>query len=103
MVFKNIYSISSSNTAFNDIRTTGIYFWDAFVNDVIPDILVCAKGMGGGMPIGAFISSREYMALFKNNPMLGHISTFGGHPMSCVASLATLNTLFQENLIFFLH
>ncbi|GAB3643455.1 aspartate aminotransferase family protein [Spirosoma arcticum] len=60
---------------------------------VVPDVLLCAKGMGGGMPIGAFISSAEIMGVFKNNPVLGHITTFGGHPVSCAASLATLQVI----------
>lgn len=64
-----------------------------------PDILVCAKGMGGGMPIGAFISSEEIMSVLKNNPILGHISTFGGHPISCAASLATLHVIQDEKLL----
>jgi acetylornithine/succinyldiaminopimelate/putrescine aminotransferase len=64
----------------------------------VPDILVCAKGMGGGMPIGAFIASREIMAALKNNPILGHITTFGGHPVSCAASLATLQVIREEKL-----
>lgn len=67
--------------------------------NVAPDILCCAKGMGGGMPIGAFISSREIMSVFKNNPILGHISTFGGHPVSCAASLATLEVILEEKLL----
>jgi acetylornithine/succinyldiaminopimelate/putrescine aminotransferase len=60
---------------------------------VVPDVLLCAKGMGGGMPIGAFISSAEIMSVFRNNPVLGHITTFGGHPVSCAASLATLRVI----------
>lgn len=60
---------------------------------VKPDVLLCAKGMGGGMPIGAFISSTEIMSVFRNNPVLGHITTFGGHPVSCAASLATLQVI----------
>lgn len=87
---------------FDEIQTgfgrTG-KFWALEHFGVVPDILICAKGMGGGMPIGAFVSSTENMALFKNNPMLGHISTFGGHPVSCVASLATLTVLLEEKLI----
>ena len=67
--------------------------------DVIPDIMTIAKGMGGGMPIGAFISSKEIMSSFKNNPILGHITTFGGHPVSCAAALASLNVLLNEDLI----
>lgn len=66
---------------------------------IIPDILLLAKAMGGGMPIGAFISSKKIMDSFTNNPILGHISTFGGHPVSCAASLATLQVLLQENHI----
>ncbi len=65
----------------------------------IPDILCLAKGMGGGMPIGAFISSKEIMNTLTNNPILGHITTFGGHPVCCAASLATLNVLLEEKLI----
>jgi acetylornithine/succinyldiaminopimelate/putrescine aminotransferase len=55
--------------------------------------------MGGGMPIGAFIANKELMGVFKNNPLLGHITTFGGHPVSAAASLATLKVLQEENLI----
>lgn len=74
-------------------------FWAFEHYGVVPDILLCAKGMGGGMPIGAFIAPAEIMSVFKENPILGHISTFGGHPVSCAASLATLQTIFQENLL----
>jgi acetylornithine/succinyldiaminopimelate/putrescine aminotransferase len=74
-------------------------FWAFEQFDVIPDILVCAKGMGGGMPIGAFISSEEIMGVFRNNPILGHMTTFGGHPVSCAASLATLEVIQQEKLL----
>lgn len=63
-----------------------------------PDIITLAKGMGGGMPIGAFIASRELMAHFKDNPILGHITTFGGHPVSCAASLACVNVIIDEKL-----
>jgi acetylornithine/succinyldiaminopimelate/putrescine aminotransferase len=74
-------------------------FWAFEQFDIVPDILVCAKGMGGGMPIGAFIANKELMGVFKNNPLLGHITTFGGHPVSAAASLATLKVLQEENLI----
>jgi acetylornithine/N-succinyldiaminopimelate aminotransferase len=67
--------------------------------DIVPDILVLAKGMGGGMPIGAFVSSKEYMHTLTNNPILGHITTFGGHPVSCAAALASLHVLQEEKLI----
>ncbi|GAA4921576.1 aspartate aminotransferase family protein [Mucilaginibacter defluvii] len=63
-----------------------------------PDILLLAKALGGGMPIGAFISSRETMGAFKDNPILGHITTFGGHPVSCAAGLAALEVLLDEDL-----
>jgi putrescine aminotransferase len=66
---------------------------------IVPDILVCAKGMGGGMPIGAFIANQAIMGTLKNNPILGHITTFGGHPVSAAASLATLKVIQEENLL----
>ncbi|HMT30984.1 MAG TPA: aminotransferase class III-fold pyridoxal phosphate-dependent enzyme, partial [Bacteroidia bacterium] len=66
----------------------------AFMNEhIVPDILVLAKGMGGGMPIGAFIASNQIMNSFTDNPVLGHITTFGGHPVSCAAALATLKII----------
>ena len=74
-------------------------FWAFEQFGITPDILLCAKGMGGGMPIGAFISSSEIMAVLKNDPILGHITTFGGHPVSCAASLATLRVIQEENLL----
>lgn len=74
-------------------------FWAFEHYDISPDILVSAKGMGGGMPIGAFIASKEIMNCLKNNPILGHITTFGGHPVSAAASLATLKVLFEGDLI----
>lgn len=66
---------------------------------VVPDILLIAKGMGGGMPIGAFVAAREMMHTLASDPILGHITTFGGHPVSTAAGLATLETLLAENLI----
>ena len=66
---------------------------------VTPDIITFAKGMGGGMPIGAFVASQELMTVLQTNPILGHITTFGGHPVSCAAALASLNVLQDENLI----
>jgi len=67
--------------------------------DVIPDILCIAKGMGGGMPIGAFISSWDLMNLLTFKPKLGHITTFGGHPVNCAASLATLEHLLTTEIM----
>ncbi len=74
-------------------------FWAFDRYGIAPDIMVCAKGMGGGMPIGAFISSQKTMDVLKDNPVLGHITTFGGHPVSCAASLATLETILEEGLM----
>jgi acetylornithine/N-succinyldiaminopimelate aminotransferase len=65
---------------------------------VVPDILLLAKALGGGMPLGAFISSTEIMSALVSNPPLGHISTFGGHPVCCAAGLAALNVIVDEKL-----
>ncbi|MDX1940904.1 MAG: aspartate aminotransferase family protein [Saprospiraceae bacterium] len=73
--------------------------WAFLQYDIVPDILLLAKGMGGGMPIGAFIASREVMQVLSHNPILGHITTFGGHPVSCAAALATLQTLLESDFI----
>lgn len=68
-------------------------------HDLVPDILLLAKGMGGGMPIGAFVANRAMMNTLTFDPVLGHITTFGGHPVSCAAGLATLDILLNENHI----
>ncbi|MDQ6482264.1 aminotransferase class III-fold pyridoxal phosphate-dependent enzyme [Dyadobacter sp. LHD-138] len=73
-------------------------FWAFEPFDIYPDVLLSAKGMGGGMPIGAFMASQEIMSVFKTNPILGHITTFGGHPVSSAASLATLRVTLKEEL-----
>ena len=78
-------------------RTGSLWAFEQY--EVVPDILLVAKGMGGGMPIGAFVADRELLWQFTNNPVLGHITTFGGHPVSCAAALATLRTLLRERLI----
>lgn len=78
-------------------RTGKFFAFEHF--GIVPDILLTAKAMGGGMPIGAFISSKEIMNSLTHNPILGHITTFGGHPVSCAAALATLNELINCNLI----
>jgi acetylornithine/N-succinyldiaminopimelate aminotransferase len=87
---------------FDEIQTgfgrTGFMFAiDRF--GVVPDILLLAKALGGGMPLGAFISSGKIMSSLIRNPQLGHITTFGGHPVSCAAGLASLNVIIEENLI----
>ncbi|TWR27892.1 aspartate aminotransferase family protein [Mucilaginibacter achroorhodeus] len=78
-------------------RTGKLFAFEHF--DIVPDILLMAKALGGGMPVGAFVSSVEIMSAFKENPILGHITTFGGHPVSCAAGLAALDVLLEENLI----
>jgi acetylornithine/N-succinyldiaminopimelate aminotransferase len=65
---------------------------------VVPDILLLAKALGGGLPLGAFISSSEIMSSLAENPILGHITTFGGHPVCCAAGLASLNVIIEERL-----
>jgi acetylornithine/N-succinyldiaminopimelate aminotransferase len=77
-------------------RTGKMFGFEHF--GITPDILLLAKGMGGGMPIGAFISSGHIMSSLKENPILGHITTFGGHPVSCAAGLANLDVIIKENL-----
>lgn len=74
-------------------------FWAFEHYNIIPDVIVSAKGMGGGMPIGCFVSSKEIMHVFTENPVLGHITTFGGHPVSAAASLATLQIINDEGLL----
>lgn len=67
--------------------------------DIIPDILLLGKALGGGMPLGAFIADRSMMAKLSANPVLGHITTFGGHPVSCAAGMAGFQVLLDENMI----
>jgi acetylornithine/succinyldiaminopimelate/putrescine aminotransferase len=95
-------SSSGALLIFDEIQTgfgrTGQMF--AFERyEVVPDILLLAKALGGGMPLGAFISSKEIMSSLITNPALGHITTFGGHPVSCAAGLAALNVIIEGNYI----
>jgi acetylornithine/succinyldiaminopimelate/putrescine aminotransferase len=78
-------------------RTGKMFSFENF--DIIPDILVLAKAMGGGMPIGAFISAKEIMDTLAFQPEFGHITTFGGHPVSCAASLASMEVLTSGNIM----
>jgi len=78
-------------------RTGRLFAFEHF--DIKPDILLLAKAMGGGMPLGAFIASHQVMDALKENPILGHITTFGGHPVCCAAGLAALEALLIENLL----
>jgi len=86
---------------FDEIQTgmgrTGTLF--AFEQSgVAPDVLCLAKAFGGGMPLGAFVSSPEIMAVLKHDPPLSHVTTFGGHPVSCAAGAAALNTIVRDRL-----
>jgi acetylornithine/N-succinyldiaminopimelate aminotransferase len=74
-------------------------FWGFENYNVIPDIVITGKGLGGGMPIGAFISSFGMMGLLKDNPKLGHISTFAGHPVIAAAGNATVTEILDQNLL----
>lgn len=78
-------------------RTGALWAFDRF--DVVPDILLLGKALGGGMPLGCFIADRELMLQLTGNPVLGHITTFGGHPVSCAAGLASMQVLLEENLM----
>ena len=78
-------------------RTGSLFSFEQF--GIIPDILLLGKAIGGGMPLGAFVAERERMMAFADNPILGHITTFGGHPVSCAAGLAALDFLIDQGLI----
>jgi acetylornithine/N-succinyldiaminopimelate aminotransferase len=99
---RNRCNETGSLLIFDEIQTgfgrTGYMFaLDRF--GVVPDILLLAKALGGGMPLGAFISTREIMASLASNPVLGHITTFGGHPVCCAAGLASLNVIIDDKLV----
>ena len=102
---RQVKSIANKNKAiliFDEIQScfgrTGHLFAFEYYK-VLPDIICIAKGMGGGMPIGAFISSWKLMNLLTFNPQLGHITTFGGHPVNCVASRITLEILLSTSIV----
>ena len=78
-------------------RTGNLFAFQYY--DIKPDILALAKSLGGGLPLGAFISSHDMLAALKTKPVLGHITTFGGHPVSCAAGLASLEVLLKEKII----
>jgi acetylornithine/succinyldiaminopimelate/putrescine aminotransferase len=86
---------------FDEVQTgfgrTGSLF-SLYRYNVTPDILVLAKALGGGRPLGAFIASREIMSSLTHNPVLGHITTFGGHPLCCATGLASLEVIVNEGL-----
>ena len=78
-------------------RTGKLWGFENF--NIVPDILVLGKALGGGMPLGAFISDKKLMSSFTKDPVLGHITTFGGHPVSCSAGLAAMKVLLDEKVI----
>ena len=78
-------------------RTGKLFAFEHF--NIVPDILLTAKAFGGGMPLGAFIAPKNVMDVLKENPILGHITTFGGHPVCCAAGLASLEVILKENLM----
>jgi len=78
-------------------RTGSLWSFESYA--VVPDILLLGKALGGGLPLGAFISSKEIMSTLMNDPVLGHISTFGGHPLSCKAGYASLNEALKTGIL----
>ncbi len=99
---RNVCNENGTLLIFDEIQSgfgrTGKFF--AFEHyGVEPDILCMAKAMGGGMPIGGFAASSEIFSVFRNDPPLNHVTTFGGHPVSCAAGNAALNVLLSENLM----
>ncbi|MBL7745946.1 MAG: aspartate aminotransferase family protein, partial [Chitinophagaceae bacterium] len=75
-------------------RTGKLWGFEHF--DIIPDVLLLGKALGGGMPLGAFIADKQLMDAFTENPVLGHITTFGGHPVCCAAGMAAMKALLEE-------
>jgi len=78
-------------------RNGSLWAFEQF--DVVPDVLLLGKALGGGMPLGAFFANRELMWQLTENPVLGHISTFGGHPVCCAAGMAAMQVLLEEKLV----
>jgi len=78
-------------------RNGSLWAFEQF--NIVPDILLLGKALGGGMPLGAFVSDKTIMNSLTNNPVLGHINTFGGHPVSCAAGLAAMKYLLESKII----
>ena len=78
-------------------RNGSLWAFEQF--NIVPDILLLGKALGGGMPLGAFVSDKLIMNSLTNNPVLGHINTFGGHPVSCAAGLAAMKYLLESKII----
>jgi len=78
-------------------RTGKLWGFENFT--IIPDVLVLGKALGGGLPLGAFIADKKLMDAFTENPILGHITTFGGHPVCCAAGMAAMKVLLEEKIM----
>jgi acetylornithine/N-succinyldiaminopimelate aminotransferase len=78
-------------------RTGMLWGFENF--NIVPDVLLLGKALGGGMPLGAFIADKNSMDAFTDNPVLGHITTFGGHPVSCAAGMAAMQALLHEGMM----
>lgn len=78
-------------------RTGKLWGFEHF--DIVPDILLIGKALGGGMPLGAFIADKKWMDAFTDNPVLGHITTFGGHPVCCTAGMAAMKAILDETMM----
>jgi acetylornithine/succinyldiaminopimelate/putrescine aminotransferase len=78
-------------------RTGKLWGFEHF--GIVPDILLLGKALGGGMPLGAFIADKKLMNHLTENPVLGHITTFGGHPVCCAAGMAAMKVLFDEGMM----
>ncbi|HWN87806.1 MAG TPA: aspartate aminotransferase family protein [Chitinophagaceae bacterium] len=78
-------------------RTGKLWGFENF--EIVPDVLILGKALGGGMPLGAFIAGKKLMDAFTENPILGHITTFGGHPVCCAAGLTAMKVLLEEKII----
>ena len=82
-------------TAFG--RTGKLWGFENF--EIVPDVLILGKALGGGMPLGAFVADKKLMDAFTENPVLGHITTFGGHPVCCAAGMSAMKVLMEEKII----
>jgi acetylornithine/succinyldiaminopimelate/putrescine aminotransferase len=91
----SLFILDEIQTGFG--RTGKLWGFEHF--DVVPDILLLGKALGGGMPLGAFIADKKLMECLNNNPVLGHITTFGGHPVCCAAGIAAMEVLLNEDYI----
>ena len=78
-------------------RTGTLWGFENF--EIVPDVLILGKALGGGMPLGAFIADKKMMDAFTENPVLGHITTFGGHPVCCAAGMAAMKVLLEEKIV----